>query len=300
MCFRDRILSVPTGFPTTNGKAMNIMIHPTIHRRRMSMGFRCWCWVVAMLLPYVSIGCARVTPMSEPSPTDLQVTADSLKAAVREAQRTAAELRTELDAQRKELADAQLARARLQGMLQETERRLADARQIIDLQREELAEARSERERVAQAVQPPHDRPRQSTIGPARRKSLPAVPENGAETSMGKDLPAEQPATVLDLAGSSQALSPEGQTGSGPIVSPTVESAVAFMPAGEPPVRTVVIHSGDTLWAIARRHKVGMNALRSLNGLSGDRIVAGRSLRLPEPRHQHAAIQPSSNGAVAQ
>lgn len=300
MSFRGLILSVPTAFPTTNGKAMNIMMYPTIHRRRMGVGFRCWCWVVAMLLPYASIGCARVTPMSEPSPTDLQVTADSLKVAVREAQRTAAELRTELDAQRKELADAQLARAQLQGMLQETERRLADARQIIDLQREELAEARSERERLAQAIQPPHNRPRQSTTGPARRKSLPAAPEGAAQMSMGKDRPVEQPAAVIEQAGSNQALPPEGETGSGSIGSPAVESAGAFTPAGEMQVKTIRVHSGDTLWAIAQRHKVGMDALRSLNGLSGDRIVAGRSLRLPEPRIQQSAIQPASISAVAQ
>lgn len=286
MSFRGPSLSVRTGFLTTNGNAMNIMIHPTIHRWRMSVRLRCWCWGVAMLLPCVSIGCSRVTPISEPSPIDLQVTADSLKAAVREAQRTAAELRTELDAQRKDLADAQLARAQLQGMLQETERRLADARQIIDLQREELAEARSERERMAQAVQPPHNQPRQLATGPARRKSLPAVPEGVAQTSMGKDLPVEQPATVLEQAGSNRALPPDGQAGSGPIVSPAVESAAVFTPAGEPQVGTIVVRRGDTLWAIARRHRIGVNALRSVNGLSGDRIVVGRTLRLPEPRLQ--------------
>ena len=70
MSFRGLILSVPTAFPTTNGKAMNIMIHPTIQKRRLGIGFRCWCWVVALLLPYGSTGCARVTPLSEPTPTD--------------------------------------------------------------------------------------------------------------------------------------------------------------------------------------------------------------------------------------
>lgn len=284
MCFRDLNLSGPTGFPTTNGKAMNTMIYPTIHRRRMSVGFRGWCWVVAMLFSYVSLGCARVTPTSELSPSDLQVTADSLKTAVQEAQRTAAALRTELDAQRKELANAQLARAQLQGMLQETERRLADARQIIELQREELTEARSERERLAQAVEPRDDRPRQSTIGAARRKSLPVVPESVAQTSIGKGSSAEQAAALSERTGSVRALPPEGETGPGSSLSPSAGSATALTSGGEPQVGTIVVRRGDTLWAIARRHRVGVNALRSINGLSGDRILVGRTLRLPEPQ----------------
>jgi hypothetical protein len=106
-----------------------------------------------------------VTPSPESTPTDLQVTADSLKTAVREAQRTASELRTELEEQRKEMADAQVARAQLQGMLRETERRLADARQVIELQREELASARTERERVAQTMAPLHSRAQHPPVG---------------------------------------------------------------------------------------------------------------------------------------
>lgn len=297
MCFLGLILSVPTGFPTTNGKAMHIMMYPTNHRRRTGNGFRCWCWVAATLIVSFSTGCSRVTPISEPTPTDLQVTADSLKAAVREAQRTAAELRTELDAQRKELADAQVARAQLQGMLQETERRLADARQIIDLQREELAAARSDRERVAQSIQPPQGRTQQSTTaGVSRRKRLSSAPEGIAQASTGKDVHLDQPASVIEQGGSFQALAPESQAGA--LVLPPELPASAAMPTGESPLRTVVVRSGDTLWAIAKRHKIGMNALRSLNGLSGDRILIGRTLRVPEPRLQQPAIQPV--GAIVQ
>ena len=116
-----------------------------------------------------------MTPGPDGLPSDLQITADSLKTAVREAQRTASELRAELEEQRKDLADAHVARAQLQCMLQETERRLADARQVIELQREELASARSEREKVAQLDQPMTGTPSEETspaaypeaIGPA-------------------------------------------------------------------------------------------------------------------------------------
>lgn len=292
MCFPGLILSVPTGFPTTNGKAMHIMMYPTNHRRRAGNGFRGWCWIAGMLVVSFSTGCARVTPVSEPTPTDLQVTADSLKAAVREAQRTASELRTELDAQRKELADAQVARAQLQGMLQETERRLADARQIIDLQREELAAARSDRERVAQAIQPSQGLAQQSTTaGVSRRKRLSSAPDGIAKTSTGRDVHVDQSAAAIEQGGSLNALPLESQTG-GLVLPPALPDSAAT-PAGESPVRTVVVRSGDTLWAIAKRHKIGMNALRALNGLSGDRILIGRTLRLPEPRLQPVAIQPA-------
>lgn len=263
------------------------------------MGFRCWCWVVAMLLSLFSSGCARVTPTSEPTPADLQVTADALKAAVREAQRNAADLRTELDAQRKELADAQVARAQLQGMLQETERRLADARQIIDLQREELAEARSERERVALAVQPSPHRPRQSAKGPSRGKSLSSASERLAHSSTAQDVPVEQPAAMIEPAGGSdQALPLEHEMGTGSMVFPAVQSSAASVPGGEGDVKTIVIRSGDTLLALARRHKVSVTALRVLNGLSGDRILTGRTLRVPEPRLQQAAMPPAIGTAV--
>ncbi len=299
MCFPGRISSVPTAFPTTNGKAMNIMKHPRGQKRRTSVGFRCWCWGVAMLLPLFSGGCARVTPVTEPTPADLQVTADALKSAVREAQRNAAELRTELDAQRRELADAQVARAQLQGMLQETERRLADARQIIDLQREELAEARSERERVAQAVQPAPHRPRQSTKGPSRGKILPSVSEGLAQRSTAQDGPLEQLAAIIKPAGDTeQAVPLEHETGLDVIMPSAVQSSAVSAPAGGAELKTIVVRSGDTLLALARRHKVGLTALRTVNGLSGDRILAGRTLRLPEPRVQQAAIPPPSGTVV--
>ena len=132
---------------------------------RTVVGLRFGCSIVATMSLLFWGGCARVTPSPESTPTDLQVAADSLKTAVREAQRTAAELRTELEEQRKELADAQVARAQLQGMLRETERRLADARQVIELQREELTSAHTERERVAQTVAPLHSRLQQPPNG---------------------------------------------------------------------------------------------------------------------------------------
>jgi septal ring factor EnvC (AmiA/AmiB activator) len=147
---------------------------------RTVVGVRFGCAIVATLSLLFWGGCARVTPSPESTPTDLQVTADSLKTAVREAQRTASELRTELEEQRKELAEAQVARAQLQGILRETERRLADARQVIELQREELASAHTERERMAQTMAPLHSRLQQPPNGVRLQRKRASSSQDGA------------------------------------------------------------------------------------------------------------------------
>src|SRR2546422_1950535 len=93
-------------------------------------------------------GCGELEPMREPEVVDLELTTDTLKASVRDAQRTVAELRTDLESRRRELAEAQVARAQLEGRVREAERRVIEARQVIELQREELAAARTERARM--------------------------------------------------------------------------------------------------------------------------------------------------------
>ena len=114
MYFRDPNWSERTAFPTTNGEDVgNDMSHSTkgsergITHKRM-----CRQLTVAGLLALVWLsGCARLQPVGEPEGTDLQVTVDSLKSAVRDGQRVTADLRMELADRRKELADAHVARA---------------------------------------------------------------------------------------------------------------------------------------------------------------------------------------------
>ena len=294
MCFPGPIWSALTEFPTTNGKAMNTMIQQAGPDWRTVVGVRFGCSIVATLSLLFWGGCARVTPSPESTPTDLQVAADSLKTAVREAQRTASELRTELEAQRKELADAQVARAQLQGMLRETERRLADARQVIELQREELASARTERERVAQTMAPLHSRAQHPPVGVRLQRKrassgqdevVPAPAETQEQSAVkpledgGEAVPQSTPAD-----GEAAPVSDVPQAS--PIVMPT--------PSAAEPVRTIGVQGGDTLWRLAHRHKVSLEALKSLNGLPTNLIVAGRTLRLPEPRLQQAVMQPVS------
>ncbi len=250
----------------------------------MAVGVRIGCWMASVLIVPLWAGCAPLEPIAESAHADVQVAADSLKMAVREAQRTAAELRAELDQQRKDLADAQVARAQLEGMLRETERRLGDARQIIELQREELASARIERERLAQTVRPLHSRLRQSALMvPYQGKTTQSGPDGVVPASAGLrekavvwPLPKEEESASqsVPVAADAGPVSEESK----PAPSPTPEVAAVV------PVRTIVIQDGDTLWRLSRRHKVALETLRSLNGLPNNLIVAGRTLRLPEPR----------------
>lgn len=261
---------------------------------RTVVGLRFGCSIVATMSLLFWGGCARVTPSPESTPTDLQVAADSLKTAVREAQRTAAELRTELEEQRKELADAQVARAQLQGMLRETERRLADARQVIELQREELTSAHTERERVAQTVAPLHSRLQQPPNGVRLQRKRASSSQDGAvsaptetqEQSAVKPIENEEEEAPQSAPADGEAAPVSDVPQASPIVMP--------IPSAAEPVRTIVVQGGDTLWRLARRHNVSLEALKSLNGLPTNLIVVGRTLRLPEPRLQQAAMQPVS------
>jgi len=54
-----------------------------------------------------------------------------------------------------------------------------------------------------------------------------------------------------------------------------------------------VVKSGDTLRGIARAKRTTVKALKAANGLSGDRIVAGTKLRIPEAK---AAVAAAAHG----
>src|SRR6185436_10045994 len=111
------------------------------YRLAVRVGTLCAVGFAAVLFA----GCGELEPMREPEVVDLELTTDTLKASVRDAQRIVAELRNDLEARRRELAEAQVARAQLEGRVREAERRVVEARQVVELQREELAVARTER-----------------------------------------------------------------------------------------------------------------------------------------------------------
>ncbi len=240
--------------------------------------------LAGVVLAACSFGCARLEPMIEPEAADLQVTVDSLKSAVRDAQRTVSDLRIELEDRRKELADVQVGRAQLQGMLREAERRLLDARHIIDLQREELASARVEREHVAQSGRRLHSRMRQleKLLSQGRKQAAPngemapagyAPHESPQITTVPMSVPQSVASKASDTAMPTDAFAP------GELSTPGSNN---FTLAGNQ--RTVIVREGETLWRLARRHKVDLEELRRINGVTDNRIVTGSTLRLPESR----------------
>ncbi len=236
-----------------------------------------WALLVPVLWLWAS--CAELEPMVEPEVADLQLTIDTLKTAMRDAQRTIADLRGELEARRKELGEAQVARAQLEGKVRETERRLAEAKHVIDLQREELAAARNERERIARASQQLQAQLRHLQRQLAQHSKLlqgsggaaPAVaPRNASRSPVG----AEQ--ASLPMAAEPSATPPSNvsaaEAGNGRVLE-------SKLPA---PPRTVTVQAGDTLWSLSRRYRVSLAELRALNNLRGNRIELGQALWLPD------------------
>jgi LysM repeat protein len=224
--------------------------------------------------------------MVEPEMVDLQLTVDTLKTQVRDAQRNLAEVRAELESRRQELADAQVARAQLEGRVREAERRVTEARHVIELQREELMAARAERERVFRSSSQSQNQMRQF------QKKMP----KSENPDGGEPAGAIAPAGASLQKSSNTAATPRNAT---PVVNAQpvkVSATPAALRQGElpveqqnqkTPVRHITVKQGDTLWSIARRYRIGLNRLRSLNHLNGDQIMVGQALSVSE----HRAVQ---------
>lgn len=242
-------------------------------------------WVAVALLAMTMPGCGELEPLPDPEAADFQLTIDTLKGQVRDAQRNLTELRTELESRRQELADVQVARAQLEGRVREAERRLTEARHVIELQREELVAARAERERVFRSSLQLQNqlkqlqKPRSKSGHPADGSPDASLAPTGAAIRKGskaipipslQDLPAVRPGGIRTPV-TPAALTPDGNAG-----SQSNELSAQVNPA-----RQVTVNPGDTLWSIARRYRVSLQRLRSLNDLADDRIEVGQTLQLP-------------------
>jgi len=235
-------------------------------------------------------GCGELEPMREPEVVDLELTTDTLKASVRDAQRIVAELRNDLEARRRELAEAQVARAQLEGRVREAERRVVEARQVIELQREELAAARTERAHVSRSslqlqsqmrqLQKQLSRAGKSSPAHNRQETLPLASSNaidGGQNAMQiltqRNQPSGLPETPQMIA-----------------IPPAVTLAPArhrpSLERDQPmtPTAYVTVKPGDTLWSIAQKYRVRLEHLRALNQLRDNRIVIGQTLWLQEDR----------------
>jgi LysM repeat protein len=241
------------------------------------------------------VGCGELEPMREPEVVDLELTRDTLKVSVHDAQRMVTELRADLEAQRRDLAEAQVSRAQLEGRVREAERRVLEARQVIELQREELAVARKEKTYVSRSSLQLQGQMRQL------QKQL---------SRMGKLSPAHDGQEVVPLPSSDaihksqkamQVPAQRNQPSESPETPQIVAASVAMMPARanrepspeveEPmaPTKHVSVKPGDTLWRIAQKYRVHLEHLRSINRLTDNRIVIGQALWLPDDRFTSGA-----------
>jgi LysM repeat protein len=227
---------------------------------------------IALSVAALSMGaCGELEPMIEPEVADLQLTVDTLKTQIRDAQRSITELRSELEARRQELAEAHVMRAQLEGRVREAERRVAEARHVIDLQREELVAARVQRERISKSSVQLKSQINQLQKHLAKLRS----PHEGA--------PGTAPASYDGLGGKVQraltAAAPAAPVG----VSPADRASAAHEVQGTS-VRAVSVKPGDTLWSIAQRYQVDLHHLRSLNRLTDNRIAVGQAIWVPADR----------------
>jgi len=208
--------------------------------------------------------------MREPEVVDLELTTETLKASVRDAQRTVAELRTDLEARRRELAEAQVARAQLEGRVREAERRVIEARLVIELQREELAAARTERQRVSRSSLQLQGQMKQlqkqlSRTGKSGQKAM-QVPAQRNQTSEFLETPQMMatPAALMQV--------------------PANRKPSSEVEQQRTPTQYVFVKPGDTLWRIAQTYRVNVEHLRTLNQLADNTIVIGQALWLPDDR----------------
>ena len=215
-------------------------------------------------------GCGELEPMREPEVVDLELTTETLKASVRDAQRTVAELRTDLEARRRELAEAQVARAQLEGRVREAERRVIEARLVIDLQREELAAARTERQRVSRSSLQLQGQMKQlqkqlSNTGKSGQKAM-QVPAQRNQSSefLGTPQMVAIPAAVRQV--------------------PANHEPSSEVEQKRTPTEYVSVKPGDTLWRIAQKYRVNVEHLRTFNQLTDNTIVIGQALWLPDDR----------------
>jgi TolA-binding protein len=232
--------------------------------RRSGVAVRTMTLGVIGILALAVGGCGELEPIVEPEIVDLQLTMDTLKTQVRDTQRNLAEVRAELESRRQELADAQVARAQLEGRVREAERRVGEARHIIEVQREELLAARAERERVFRSSGQSSTQMRQFQKK-AAKTLMPGMEPELSPAATGASLP-------WSFAPPSAAVTPAVNA------LPAKRQPVAAMLRQEAPLREIVVMSGDTLWSLARRYRMGLNRLRSINHLTDDQIEVGQML----------------------
>ena len=240
-----------------------------IIRRRTALRMMKLCALGILALGIAA--CGELEPIVEPEMVDLQLTLDTLRTQVRDAQRNLAEVRAELESRRQELADAQVARAQLEGRVREAERRVSEARQVIEVQREELLAARAERERVYRSSSQLNSQMRQFQKKTAKPAMPPMTEPNSSPTPTGASL-------SWSLGTPSASATPAVNS------YPALRAATAASLRQNAPVTEITVKPGDTLWSLSRKYRIGLNRLRSINYLTDNQIEVGQILFLTDDR----------------
>ena len=135
---------------------------------------------------------------------------------------------------------------------------------VIEVQREELLAARAERERVFRSSsQLPN--PMRQFQKRAGKPETPGMQPEGDPAATGVSLP-------WSFAPPSMAVTPAVNA------FPAQRPSSAATLRQNPPVREIIVMPGDTLWSLARKHRMGLNRLRSMNHLTDNQIEAGQTL----------------------
>lgn len=214
---------------------------------------------------------------------NLQALEAASKAESQQAQRVIVELRTEVLGLQRDLGAARAAQARLEGELREAQRRLAEAQRQVSAQREDLARAREEREKAVQAGREAQGQ--LIELGKLRQQVADA--ERGQARLQALEAAVEkQTQDMADLKAATQRASGQfkSKLPSAEFVVPPKGSlgraASAEGPAMASP-RTIIVQPGDTLWDLARKHRVDLLDLITINRLVDNRIMPGQELLLP-------------------
>lgn len=132
--------------------------------------------------------------------------------------------------------------------------------------------------------------------------SLNSRPEASA-LSISHDRLAPLPGIVGDVTAGGGGVLPTPESSPAPAPAPIASPQTQPQPpvqgqggeiSGETSPPFYIVQSGDTLWSIANRFGVDLQALRALNNLFGDLIVPGQLLYLPLPGQAQMAAGPTS------
>ncbi|MDN5941840.1 MAG: LysM peptidoglycan-binding domain-containing protein [Nitrospira sp.] len=272
-----------------DGRWLQISVEPTsAYYPTVRVGVLCAVGFASALFA----GCGELEPLREPEMAELELTTDTLKASVRDAQRMITELRADLDMRRGELAEAQIARAQLEGRVRETERRIIEARQVIELQREELATVRAKQAHAFQGsfqsqgrkkgLQEPLSGTRHTGSRHEGQKAA-SLPSGGAMHT------SENVMQVSARRNQTSEFSEAAQKARFPNALLSASTDGTSSPELEPQENLpehVSVNSGDTLWNIAQRYHVKVEHLRTFNHLTDNKIIIGQILRLPDGQPQ--------------